>query len=273
MQYVRNQLVLKIPSEMEVPWLLPVSCHNQTRGHHGQYCNRNKKKWDKIWTDNNKNVEPTMIKTARSQMRCQKFCHWVIAGARGNTVRPENNANPNGRHTCKQRNTKRQNVTIQTQNTKGIANKAPPELIPTPIAAPMSPRVAKPPALVLSLTCCYLTVIILLLSYWVHTVIIMLSYCNHTVIIVVSKFVLIVQTGTNAQLFARHWYVKSCSSVLFSYLWTHTQLFVCHWYMTSWSPGVLRNAASTFLCGQVACFGGTVGNVILVFGFDSSECL
>ena len=41
--------------------------------------------------------------------------------------------------------------------------------------------------------------------------------------------------------------------------------------MTSWSPDVLRNAASAFLCGQVACFGGTVGNVF--FSFDSRECL
>ena len=116
------------------------------------------------------------------------------------------------------------NATIQTQNTKGIAIKAPPELIPTPIAAPMSPRVAKPPAPVLSLTCCYQT-IITLISHCNHTVIILLSYCNHTVmqffVTVVSKFVLIVQTGT--QLFAKHWDMKSWSPVLFSYLWTHTQ--------------------------------------------------
>ena len=159
---------------MEVASLLPVSCHDQTRGHHRQYCNRNKKRWDKIWADDNKNFEQTMIKTARSQMRCQKFCHWVIAGARGNTFkaasRPDNNANPNGRQ-AKNETENAKNVTIQTQNTKGIAIKAPPELIPTPIAAPMSPRVAKPPALVLSLTCCYQTIITLL------------SYCNHNVIL------------------------------------------------------------------------------------------
>ena len=123
----------------------------------------------KLWTNNNKTFEPTTIKTARSQIRYQKLCQWVIAGARGNTFkaasRPDNNANPNGRQ-AKNETQNAKNVTIQTQNTKGIAIKAPPELIPTPIAAPMSPRVAKPPALVLSLTCCYLTVIMFLLSYF-----------------------------------------------------------------------------------------------------------
>ena len=37
-------------------------------------------------------------------------------------------------------------------DTRGMAMRAPPELIPTPMAAPIRPRVAKPPAPVLIFT-------------------------------------------------------------------------------------------------------------------------
>ena len=159
---------------MEVPWLLPVSCHDQTRGHHRQYCNRNKQRWDKIWADNNKTLSRQWLKLHGVKWDIKNFVNeWLQAPeAIQSRQLPDQITMPipmAGIQANKEtQNTK--NATIQRQNTKGIAIKAPPELIPTPIAAPMSPRVAKPPAPVLSFTCCYQTIITLL------------SHCNHTVI-------------------------------------------------------------------------------------------